>query len=249
MGKYVNVEKLIEKILENKGGVPEELVTQIIGTVVRTAMENCETPEKITQHESGVYQFDHITRESFSAEDLARHDFKLKEVMYVPYCNKQIAFRVEHVTDEKAYLVAINCIGRTKIKNIDKCLDNFIKELPEDLLDICGEIEHRVNSQLIRKSKVTLLSYGNTAGCKNCNGVDDIQFDGLRAEKSINEGDEEICWYWEDTPYDYENDGYYASDSTQYRYVYFYGRPGHNYNSDSDSNGIHPCLCILRNRV
>lgn len=100
-----------------------------------------------------IYQFDRITRESFSAADLAVHDFKLKEIVYVPHGDKQMAFRVEHVTDEKAYLVAVDCVGRARMTDMNEYLDKFIKELPEDLLDICGEIEHKVNGQLIRKAK------------------------------------------------------------------------------------------------
>ena len=198
-----------------------------------------------------IYQFDRITRESFSAADFAEHDFKLKEIVYVPHGDKQVAFRVEHVTDEKAYLVATDCVGRTKMTNMNEYLDNFMKELPEDFLDICGEIEHKVNGQLIRKAKVTLLSYGNTTGCENCNGIDDIQFDGLKteADRCKNDTNGETCWYWEDTPYDYEgwDEDSYASNSTYFLYVDTYGNPHYGYGA-SGAGGVCPCLSILRKK-
>lgn len=185
-----------------------------------------------------IYQFDRITRESFSAADLAEHDFKLKEIVYVPHGDKQVSFRVEHVTDEKAYLVATDCVGRTKMTDMNEYLDDFMKELPEDLLDVCSEIEHKVNGQLIRKNKVALLSYGNTSGCKNCNGVDDIQFDGLRSEadRCKNDTNGETCWYWEDTPYDYEDwdEDALASNSTNFLIVYTGGYPcNYGYNASN----------------
>lgn len=198
-----------------------------------------------------IYQFDCITRESFSAADLAERDFKLKEIVYVPYGDKQVAFRVEHVTDEKAYLVALGSVGRAKMTDMNEYLDNFMKELPEDFLDICGEIEHKVNGQLIRKSKVTLLSYGNTTGCKNCNGADDMQFDGLKteADRCKNDANGETCWYWEDTPYDYEDwdEDSYASYSTSFLYVNTYGHPYSSYNA-SHTGDVCPCLSILRKK-
>lgn len=198
-----------------------------------------------------IYQFDRITRESFSAADLAEHDFTLKEIVYVPHGDKQVVFRVEHVTDEKAYLVAADCVGRAKMIDMNEYLDNFMKELPEDLLDICGEIEHKVNGQLIRKSKVTLLSYGNTTGCENCNGIDDMQFDGLKteADRCKNDTNGETCWCWEDTPYDYEDwdEDSYASDSTGFLYVGIGGCP-YNYCYASGAHGVCPCLSILRKK-
>lgn len=199
-----------------------------------------------------IYQFDCITRESFSAADLAEHDFKLKEIVYVPHGDKQVAFRVEHVTDEKAYLVATDCVGRTKMTDMNEYLDNFMKEMPEDLLDICGEIEHKVNGQLIRKSKVTLLSYGNTTGYENCNGIDDMQFDGLKteADRCKNDTNGETCWYWEDTPYDYEDwdEDSYASHSTNFLYVGATGNPCNGYGIVSNPTGVCPCLSILRKK-
>ena len=198
-----------------------------------------------------IYQFDRITRESFSAADFAEHDFKLKEIVYVPHGDKQVAFRVEHVTDEKAYLVATDCVGRTKMTNMNEYLDNFMKELPEDFLDICGEIEHKVNGQLIRKAKVTLLSYGNTTGCENCNGIDDIQFDGLKteADRCKNDTNGETCWYWEDTPYDYEgwDEDSSASNSTNFLGVGTSGGPC-NGGGASYAGGVCPCLSILRKK-
>ena len=183
MRKYVCVEELINKIqdIEIRGTWiidgytrQEDLVNQIIGTIVRTAMEGGSPEifheEKQREEKHVGYQMNCISEKYFSALELAKHDFKLKEVLKVPTRDRVIPFRVEHVTDEKVYLVATDCVGRTKMTDMNEYLDNFMKELPEDFLDICGEIEHKVNGQLIRKAKVTLLSYGNTTGCENCNG-------------------------------------------------------------------------------
>lgn len=264
MREYVDVEKLIKKIqdMENRGAWltgrdvrQEDLVNQIIGTIVRTVMEGSspEIPyeEKQSEEVRAGYQMNCISEEYFSASELARHDFKLKEILKVPVADKTIAFRVEHITDEKVYLVAVNSIGRSSRTHMNEYLDEFMKELPEDFLDICGEIEHKVNGKLIRKSKVTLLSYGNTTGCENCNGSDDMQFDGLQseAEKCKNDANGEACWYWEDTPYGYEgwNEDSSASNSTYFLYVNTYGYPSYN-NYASNTTGVCPCLSILRKK-
>ena len=199
---------------------------------------------------SVVYQVDCITRESFSAADFAEHDFKLKEIVYVPHGDKQVAFRVEHITDDKVYLVAVDCVGRAKMTDMNEYLDNFMKKLPEGFLDICGEIEHKVNGQLIRKSKVTLLSYGNITGCENCDGADDVQFDGLKteADRCKNNTDGKTCWYWQDTPYNYEDWGSAgASNSANFLYVYASGHPNGYYGA-SNTGGVCPCLSISRSR-
>lgn len=73
---------------------------------------------------------------------------------------------MEHITDEKFYLVSVDCLGRAKMSDINKYLNNFMRTLPKSLLNSCSEIEHKVNGHLIRKSKVTLLSCGNATGCK-----------------------------------------------------------------------------------
>ena len=264
MREYVGVEKLIKKIqdMENRGAWltgrdvrQEDLVNQIIGTIVRTAMEGSspEIPYEEKQNE-GVrvgYQMNCISEKYFSVSELAKHDFKLKEILKVPTKDRVIPFRVEHVTDEKAYLVAVDCVDRARMTDMNECLDEFMKELPEDFLDICGEIEHKVNGKLIRKSKVTLLSYGNTTGCENCNGADDTQFDGLRSEADRCKNDEKgvVRWYWEDTPYDYKDwDEYsYASNSTRFLGVGTGGYPCYNYFA-SYASGVCPIIAIKRKK-
>lgn len=264
MNEYVGVEKLIKKIqdmeirgswLTGRGVKQEDLVNQIIGIIVRTAMEDDrpETPheEKRSEEVRIGYQMNCISEKYFSASELAKHDFKLKEILKIPTKDHVIPFRVEHITDEKAYLVATDCVGRAKMTDMNEYLDNFMKELPEDFLDICGEIEHKVNGQLIRKSKVTLLSYGNTTGCENCNGSDDMQFDGLRSEadRCKNDTNGETCWYWEDTPYDYEDwdEDAIASNSTYFLLVTTSGNPcniGHG--NASSTHGVYPVIAIKK---
>lgn len=258
MNEYVGVEKLIKKIqdmeirgswLTGRGVRQEDLVNQIIGTIVRTAMESgkSETPH---EEEHVGYQMNCISEKYFSVLELAKHDFKLKEVLKVPTRDRVIPFRVEHVTDEKAYLVATDCVGRAKMTDINEYLYNFMKELPEDLLDICGEIEHKVNGQLIRKSKVTLLSYGNTTGCENCNGADDMRFDGLRSEadRCKNDTNGETCCYWEDTPYDYEDwdEDANASYSTYFLLVYTTGNLYYVTGAASATHGVCPVIAIKK---
>ena len=256
MNEYVGVEKLIKKIqdmeirgswLTGQGVRQEDLVNQIIGTIVRTAMED-DRPE--THHEEKRseevrvgYQMNCISEKYFSASELAKHDFKLKEILKIPTKDRVIPFRVEHMTDEKAYLVATDCVGRTKMTDMNEYLDNFMKELPEDFLDICGDIEHKVSGQLIRKAKVTLLSYGNTTGCENCNGVDDMQFDGLRSEADRCKNDA----YWEDTPYDCEDwdEDSFASNSTEFLNVNAYGNP-YGYGTVFDTSGVCPVIAIKK---
>ena len=258
MRKYVGVEELIKKILnmDIKGtwnidtlARQEDLVNQIVGAIVRTAMEGGRS--EIPHEEIHVeYQVDCISEKYFSALELAEHDFKLKEVLKIPTRDRVIPFRVEHVTDEKVYLVAVDCIGQAKMIDMNEYLDDFMKELPEDLLDICDEIEHKVNGQLIRKSKVTLLSYGNTTGCENCDGADDMQFDGLRSEadRCKNDTNGETCWYWEDTPYVYEdwNKDSYASDSANFLGVCDNGYPGSNSYYTSGTGGVCPVIAIKK---
>lgn len=265
MNEYVGVEKLIKKIqdMENRGVWltgrdvrQEDLVNQIIGTIVRAAMEDgrLEIPheEKRSEEVCVGYQMSCISEEYFSVSELAKHDFKLKEILKVPTKDRVIPFRVEHVADEKVYLVAVDCIGQARMTGMNEYLDDFMKELPEDFLDICDEIEHKVNGQLIRKSKVTLLSCGNTTGCENCNGADDIQFDGLKteADRCKNDTNGETCWYWEDTPYDYEDwdEDSYASHSTTFLTVSTYGYPYSGYGGASGAGGVCPIIAIKRKK-
>lgn len=266
MNEYVGVEKLIKKIqdMEIRGSWltgqdvrQEDLVNQIIGTIVRTAMEGSspEIPyeEKQSEEVRVGYQMSCISEKYFSASELTKHDFKLKEILKVPTKERVVLFSVEHVTDEKVYLVAVNSIWSAPRTHMDSNLDNFMKELPEDLLSVCDEIEHKVNGQLIRKSKVTLLSHGNTTGCKNCNGIDDMQFDGLQseAEKCKNDRNGKTCNYWEDTPYDYEDwdEDAHASNSAHFLVVNTYGNPCYGYGyASSSTSGVCPCLSILRKK-
>lgn len=179
-------------------------------------------------------------------------DLVLKQVVYIPSKEKLIPFRVEHITDEKFYLVSVDCIGRAKMSDMNKYLNNFMRTLPKSLLNSCSEIEHKVNGHLIRKSKVTLLSCGNTAGCKNCDGIDDMQFDGLKteAERCKNNENGNTCWYWVDTPYNYETWDKEISDSLPTMFINI-GPNGYPYNYgyfNSCNGGVCPVIALKRER-
>ena len=195
--------------------------------------------------------FNYVENHS-SLEELLEKDWKLKDILYIPCGNKNIPFRVEHVTDEKVYLVSVDTVGKSTMNDMDEYLDNFLAKIPKAFLDICGEIEHKVNGCTIRKSKVTLLSYGNTTGCENCNSADDMQFAGLKtdAERCKNNANGETCWYWEDTPYNYEDwdEDALASNFTNFLYVNANGHPYYGANA-SYAAGVCPCLSIKKNKI
>lgn len=205
--------------------------------------ENTESTKKVKN-----FRYDTIKERYFTPEMLQEHDFKLKEVIYVPVEGNEVAFRVEHVTKEKAYLVAVDCIGDSNMLNMNKCLDDFMGKIPKNFLDVCGEIEHKINGNILRKSKVTLLSHGNVTGDKICNGADDIQFDGMRtdAERCKNNTHGEACRYYEDTPFDsYINLDEVSCSETDFFNLYGNGIPNARTNS-LYMLGICPCIAILR---
>jgi len=196
-----------------------------------------------------LYEVDTIKRERFSLGRLQEHEWVLKEVVMIPVDGKPIPFRVEHITDEKVYLVAAGIIGESSMNDMNEYLDNFMNRLPKDFLDICSVIEHKVNGATIRSSKVTLLSHGNLTGCEYCNGTDDMQFDGLKteADRCKNNTDGETRWYWQDTPYNYKDfDGSaLASNSPYFLGVYYTGYPtGTSY--AGNTYGVCPCLSIYK---
>lgn len=148
----------------------------------------------------------HIVEESFDLREFCYKEWHLKDVLYVPvdngYGKEDVAFRVEHISDEKIYFVAVNAVGKSNMKDMNDFLDDYLKRMPKDLVTLMCKNEHCFGDDVVRKSKLTLLSEKNVSrgNCK-CNGADDIEFDGMKsgAERcKIFEGETE--WYWLDTP-------------------------------------------------
>ena len=107
------------------------------------------------------------------------------------------------------------------------------------------EIEHKVEENLVRRSKLTLLSRGNISDTNGrCNGADDILFDGLLTEaERCKNFDGETEWYWLDTPYSSP----FASYSTGFIYVSTSGGPN-SYSYASGTNAVVPCFSIRKKR-
>lgn len=185
----------------------------------------------------------HIVEEIFSFG--CDQDWHLKDVLYVPVDGKEVAFRVEHISDDKVYFVAVDAVGKSTMKNMNNFLDDYLKKMPEDLVRNMCEIEHKVEGNLVRRSKLTLLSRGNISDTNGrCNGADDILFDGLLTEaERCKNFDGETEWYWLDTPYSSP----FVSNSTNFVLVNTNGNPL-NYNSASHTGAVVPCFSIRKKR-
>lgn len=187
----------------------------------------------------------HIVEESFSFG--CDQDWHLKDVLYVPVDGEEVAFRVEHISDDKVYFVAVDGVGKSDMNNMGEFLDNYLKKMPESLVNAMCEIEHKVNGNLVRKSKLTLLSRKNVTDSEfkyDLNGADDILFDGLKTEaERCKNFDGETEWYFLDTP----TSSPYASTSTTFMNVYSSGNP-YSYNYASNTSAVVPCFSIRKKR-
>lgn len=185
----------------------------------------------------------HVVEESFSFG--CDQDWHLKDVLYVPVDGEEVAFRVEHISDDKVYFVAVDAVGKSTMKNMNNFLDDYLKKLPEDLVRNMCEIEHKVEGNLVRRSKLTLLSRGNISDTNGrCNGIDDILFDGLLTEaERCKNVDGETEWYWLDTPSSSPN----ASNSANFMNVTSSGYPTGNYTASS-TIAVVPCFSIRKQR-
>lgn len=100
--------------------------------------------------------------------------------------------------------MAVDAVGISNMKDMNNFLDNYLKKMPEDLVNNMCEMEHCVDGNIVRKSKLTLLSRKNVSKSEwdyECNGADDITFDGLKTEaERCKNFDGKIEWYWLDTP-------------------------------------------------
>lgn len=185
----------------------------------------------------------HIVEESFLVG--CKQKWHLKDVLFVRLKDgEEVAFRVEHIENGRAYFVAIDAVGKSNMKEMNKYLDEFIGKLPEDLVSNLVEMEHKVKGITIRKSKVTLLSRGNISDTDGrCNGKDDVLFDGLQTEaERCKNVDGETEWYWLDTPYNYEADEDFAASSTIFMGVGSNGGAG--YGNAHNTYAVVPCFSI-----
>lgn len=188
----------------------------------------------------------HIVEESFDIKEFCYKEWHLKDVLYVPVNNEHgeeyVAFRVEHISDDKVYFVAVDAVGKSIMKNMNNFLDDYLKKMPEDLVRNMCEIEHKVEGNLVRRSKLTLLSRGNisdTNGC--CNGADDILFDGLQTEAECCKNfDGKTEWYWLDTP----SSSPYVTASTYFWNVNIIGNVATN--GAGTSLAVVPCFSIQK---
>ena len=176
------------------------------GNIITCSIEDYE--EVNTKPKKQEFHRLHIVEESFDLREFCYKEWHLKDILYVPvengYGKEDVAFRVEHISDEKIYFVAVDAVGKSTLKNINSFLDDYLNKMPKDLVTMMCQNEHCFGDDVVRKSKLTLLSEKNVSrgkhNCK-CNGTDDIEFDGMKsgAERCKNfEGETEL--YWLDTP-------------------------------------------------
>lgn len=182
----------------------------------------------------------HIVEEKISID--AEQDWHLKDVLFVPVEGKDVAFRVEHVSEDKVYFVAVDAVGKSTMEDMDQFLNDYLSKMPKSLVERMLDIEHKANGEVIRKSKLTLLSYANVVkDTKNykLNGADDIPFDGLltEAERCKNNKTGEARWYWLDTPH--------VDSSAGFMGVNISGWPS-NGNTAPYAYAVVPCFAIAR---
>lgn len=185
----------------------------------------------------------HIVEETFSAG--CDKDWHLKDILYVPVDGKDVAFRVEHISDEKVYFVAVDAVGESNMNNMNDYLDAYLTKMPENLVNIMCEMEHCADGNLVRRSKLTLLSRKNIKDSEfkyDLNGADDILFDGLQTEaERCKNLDGETAIYWLDTP----TSSPYAGYSTTFVGVYTSGYPV-NFNNATCAIAVVPCFSIRK---
>lgn len=184
----------------------------------------------------------HVVEESFSFG--CDQDWHLKDVLYVPVDGKEVAFRVEHISDEKVYFVAIDAVGKSSMTNMNDYLDAYLAKMPKSLVNIMCEMEHCADGNLVRRSKLTLLSRKNVKDSEfkyPLNGADDILFDGLQTEaERCKNFDGETEWYLLDTP----TSSSYADSSTTFVNVYCSGSLSSS--RASKAYAVVPCFSIRK---
>lgn len=185
----------------------------------------------------------HIVEEKFNID--ADQDWHLKDVLFVPVEGKEVAFRVEHISKDKVYFVAVDAVSESTMAKMNKYLDDYLEKMPKALVNQMCEMEHVVDGNTIRKSKITLLSGKNVLSevKHDYTGADDIEFDGLKTEaercKNLNG---ETIWYWLDTPWWRSP---HVDSSTYFISVGIYGWPSY-YNDATNTFAVVPCFSVAR---
>ena len=186
----------------------------------------------------------HIVEEQFNID--TEQEWHLKDVLFVPVEGKDIVFRVEHISKDKVYFVAVDAVGRSTMLDMNKYLDDYLEKMPKVLVNQMCELEHVVDGNTIRKSKLTLLSGKNVVSNEvkhDYTGADDIEFDGLKTEaercKNLNG---ETVWYWLDTPWERSPR---VDSSTHFIIVYISGWPS-SYYIATYTGAVVPCFSIAR---
>lgn len=185
----------------------------------------------------------HVTEETFNVNE--DKDWHLKDVLFVPVEGRTALFRVEHISEDKVYFVAVDAVGKSTMEGMNQFLDDYLSKMPKSLVKRMSEIEHKVNGKIVRKNKLTLLSYANVVRDTDnykLDGADDILFDGLRTEtkRCKNNKNGEIVWYWLDTPSD-DSSAYFIT-------VYIYGWPVNGIGV-KHTLAVVPCFSLKRKRI
>lgn len=163
----------------------------------------------------------------------------------MPVEGKEVAFRVEHISKDKVYFVAVDAVSESTMAKMNKYLDDYLEKMPKALVNQMCEMEHVVDGNTIRKSKITLLSGKNVLSevKHDYTGADDIEFDGLKTEaercKNLNG---ETIWYWLDTPWWRSP---HVDSSTSFMGVGSSGWPGGS-NGATYTSAVVPCFSIKR---
>ena len=222
-----------KKILEEIDACLIEM--QRLKGIVETLIENEEKKKADIQEFIRL----HFNEENFNINE--DKDWHLKDILCVPVNGENVAFRVEHITADKVYFVAVESVGRSDMFAMNQSIDDYLSMMPQSLVDRMVDIEHKANGKIVRKSKLTLLSYANVVkdtGDYRLDGTDDIPFDGLmtEAERCKNfEG--ETCLYWLDT----QN----SKDSRYFLFVNYYGYPNY-YGDATGADAVVPCFALPR---
>lgn len=207
------------------------------------AGEISELVEVNTDPNKKEFRRQHIMKEKFNID--TDQNWHLKDVLFVPVEGKDVAFRVEHISKDRIYFVAVDAVGESTMLNMNKYLDDYLEKMPKALVNQMCSIEHVVDGDTIRKSKLALLSGKNVSSeaKHDYTGADDIEFCGLKTEaercKNLNR---ETVWYWLDTPWERSP---HVDSSTGFIYVNIYGWPNNGYYA-TGTGAVVPCFSIAR---